>query len=290
MVTSERKIRDSLGSDILYPFQSYIQDPTSGMNVSVVGENSLRVIAQPYEYAIAQGDIADHTPFYKLGYSPASSGSQTTLWSVGTEYVWPTVPMQMEAVSSDNTNDNVGGTGVLTMHLHYLDTNYVEQLEIITLTGTIPKLTVATNIYRVNSWHANTTGTGKKAAGNIDIRNLDHTTVYSRCNAGFTRSRNSCYTVPAGKTLYISDLTFAAGYSTSGKTVRMTLHATITPYELLASTNGLFFPIFEAMLMDNILSKSIAMVRKVVEKSDLKVSVVGETNAICTSEISGWIE
>lgn len=267
-----------------------LYDQETRLFLGINGEQSLRNINQSYLMAIAQGDIPGHEQFYKIGYHPASTGSETTVWYPGTEYVFPTSGIQMEAVSTDNTQDKAGGAGALTMHLHYLDTLYNEYVETITLNGTTPVLTVATNILRVNSFHVDTAGANKKPTGNISIRNAsDHTTIYSQCASGFTRSRNSVYTVPLGKTLFITDLSFTAGYSVSGRRVRMTLHANITPYELSSSV-GLFFPVHEAIVIDNNYLKPQNSILKFVEKTDLKVSVVGESNAVCTSFIGGWLE
>lgn len=261
---------------------------TNGTPQSLIIEDGVLAVRQ-YLQAMAEGDIAQHVIFEKIGYSPASSGSQTTLWNPGTQYVFPASAIQMEAVSS-SANDASAGTGARTMMLSYLDNTYAEHTEEITLNGTTPVLTVATNILRVNSWYVNTVGSGYVSAGTISMRNAtDHTTIYSQCAAGYTRNRSSVYTVPLGKTLYITDLSFSAGYSTVGKQVRMTLHGTMTPLGTLSAVN-LFYPLHEIILMDSNYPKPLGVPIKVLATADIKVSVIGETNAVCTSYVAGWLE
>lgn len=263
-----------------------------GTPITLVGdENAIAVVNKPYTTAIAEGAVPGHVPFFKLGYSPASSATETTLWNAATEYVFPVAPIQMEVVSTDNVNDKAGGTGALSMHIHYLDNLYNPQFELVVMNGTTAVPTVATNIFRINSFHVEGVGSTGKAAGTISIRSaVDHTTIYSQCAPGFTRSRNSVFTVPKGKTLYISDLSFSAGYKTSGKQVRVTLHASIDPMGTVSTSGVLFFPYREVILMDNNYATVAQMALPLPEKTDMKVSVIGETLALTSSYVSGWLE
>ena len=89
-------------------------------------------------------------------------------------YVFPAAPMQMQIVST-SADDTAAGTGVQTIRLYYLDENYEEQQEILTLDGVTPVLTIATNILRVNKMHAGSIGSGGVAAGAISLTDVGAT-------------------------------------------------------------------------------------------------------------------
>jgi len=255
--------------------------------VPLMADNSLAVTATPYLYAIAEGAVPNHSLVRKLGYSPASTAAQTTLWNAGTEYVFPTGAITVEAISSSPSDSAGSSTGAKTIHLEYLTTGYVVSEYTFTMNGNTAVAGPA-DFFRVNSFHVKT---GKAAAGVIDLRLTGGAaTIYTQMPIGATRARNSVYTVPIGRTLYIDSLLFSAAYKTAGKTVRMTLHASITPDGVVNNTGALFFPFFEAMLVDNNVVSAANAPIIMPATTDIKVSVIGETLVQCTSEITGWLE
>jgi subtilisin family serine protease len=261
-----------------------IQNADGTVTVQVVDAGVL--ITMQYLQAIAEGYIPGHSIFRKIGYHPASTSSQTTLWNLGTEYVFPTGEISVEAVST-SANDTLLGSGAKTVHMTYLDATYAEKTFSFSMNGVTP-VVGPTDFFRVNTFHVET---GTACAGVISLRLVGGAvTVYGQMPIGSTRSRNSIYTVPLGKTVGIQNITFAAAYSTAGKEVRMTFHASVSPDETVSTTGTLFWPHFETLLMDNNIAYSANAPHIFPEKVDLKISVIGETNAICTSEITGWID
>lgn len=257
--------------------------------VPLMSDNSLLVTSVPYVFAISEGDVPDHTIKHKMGYSPASTASETTLWNPGTQYVFPAGTISVEAVSSSG-NDTAAGTGARTVHLGYLDINYTEKTWTFTMNGTTP-VAGPTDFFRVNTFHIETAGTGGAAAGVIDLRLVGApATIYSQMAAGFTRARNSVFTVPAGKVYYVENVHFSAAYKTSGKTVRMTLATSLTPEGIVSTSGTLFWPYFESMLVDGVAYDPSDAPLRFPAMTDIKVSVIGEAGAQCTSRISGWIE
>ena len=248
-----------------------------------------RVSTTDYLYSIAEGIIPGHNHWSKHGYTPASTATQSTLWDVGTEYVWPVAEQQMEVVSS-SINDDVGSTGVTSVKISYLTSTGVEKTETVTMDGTTVVPTAASDIYRVNFFTAASVGASGVAAGNITIRNLANSPVYSQISAGYTRSRSAVYTVPDTKTLYITSVALSAAYKTAGKTVRLTLQAT---YDHIANTAlgaNFFMPYSEVMLMDCAYQKEFEIPIVFPELTDIKVSFIGETLAQCTVALRGWEE
>jgi len=226
----------------------------------------------------------------KLGYNPDVDAAKEDLWSVGGLYVWPTAEMGMEIVSS-SADDAAEGTGARTVKIWYLDDAFVEKTETITLTGVTPVATVATDIYRINRFKVMTVGSGGVAAGDIDIRNIGDTPIYSRVVAGETESRDIPYTVPAGKLLNISQVTYSVGGAKTGVFGKYTLKST---YDQISGAVGtIFYPISEIGVQDGAFTITYVTPIQIPAGADLIVSIQsGATNAdaVCTIQYRGWLE
>ena len=133
--------------------------------------------------------------------------------------------VQMTLVST-SAADASGGTGIRTVEVHYLDGNWDEQTETITMNGTTGVNTVATDIKFVQDIHASTVGSGGVAAGVVTIH-LTGTpaTVYDVIDAGGNMSLTMAKMVPAGFNLYISNWTASvAGNKPTFTRLRSTDH------------------------------------------------------------------
>ena len=75
---------------------------------------------------------------------------------------------QMTIVSTD-AQDGVGGTGVLTVRVHYLDATGAEQVEDKTMNGLTGVDTAAVDMRFIQDFYALTVGTDGVAAGNITL-------------------------------------------------------------------------------------------------------------------------
>lgn len=131
---------------------------------------------------------------------------------------------QMTIVSSD-PGDDLTGIGVQKVHIEYLDTSGLPQVEVVELDGTNPVNTVATNITFVNAIHTTQVGSNGVAAGNITIYKFgDVATVYNMITIGGNMSLTTNYKVPSNKTLYLSN--WEASVSGSAKRATVRLRAT----------------------------------------------------------------
>ena len=243
----------------------------------------------PYLYAISEGLIDNHVGFSKVGYQPVSAAGQRVLWNVASDYVFPTSGSQLEIVST-SSDDNTGGTGALSVRYYYLDNTFAEKSGSVLMSGSTPVLTTETDIYRINYFRVATCGSSGAAVGTIDIRHPSDTPIFDEIAPGYTASRSLIYTVPKGKIIYISNISFSAGYSTTGKQVTFTTKAT---YDSITKTQtpGMFFlPYSEYVVQDNAISIDLQVPTRFPEGTDLKIVVSGETNAKCTAGIRGWIE
>jgi hypothetical protein len=253
-----------------------------------------QVCAQDYLQALAEGDIANHTPWEKMGYAGIAPASEIDVFPVNTAYTFSTGAAKCRCVGG--ANDNATGTGAKTVRIWYLKADYTEATTDVVLTGATPVDTTATDIFRVNAFRIvdfGSGGTNYKAAGNIDVYHATNATpIYSRILAGATRARNSIYTVPKGKTLYITSMT--CGVTKGGSTgiaATFILRATYDA-KLGALTAGLHFvPLAEINHIDGAFYKPFEMPIVLPQYTDLKVSVIAAQAAtIATAALRGWLE
>lgn len=253
---------------------------------------SVHAPQEPYLTMIAEGDITGHAPWYKNGFTSGATTSETDVWGGASAYVFPTAEMGMEVVSSDNTQDKAGGSGALTVKIYYLTAAGVAKTETVTLNGTTVVPTVATDIYRVNAFVVASTGAGGKPVGNITLRHLSDTPVYSQIAAGYTKDRSAIYTVPAGKTLYLTSIALSTLNAGADKGCRFTLRASYDDLASVALTPGVFFmPYFEIGARNGAFVREFEMPLKFVAGTDIKMAALAEAaSTTCTVAMRGWLE
>ena len=250
-------------------------------------DNKIRVSSEDYLYDIAEGNVDGHYAWSKTGFNPNVGTTEETVWAYSTQYVFPVAEMQMEVVSSDNTKDIPGGDGALLVTIYYLDGNFVERSEVVSLNGTSAVLTTHNNIYRVNGFRCTAIGTDDVPAGNITLRAAGGGTVYSYILAGYTRARNIVYTVPEGYDLYITSIMWSCADATKG--VRFINQAN---YDNIPGVPRSFFlPYHEATLYNNAFYRPLEIPTYFPEHTDIKVSVIStQAGAIADVVLRGWLE
>lgn len=257
--------------------------------------NKPRVSAMPYLYDIAEGNVSGHESWSKIGFNGDVDVGTEDMIAQGGLYVFPASAIQMDIVSSSAEDDPAKadtnpGTGIHTVTLYYLDADGVEHTEDINLNGTAAVATVATNIYRVQNMRAKVCGTGGAAAGNITLSEHSGTTYkYGYIMTGHTRMRQCVWTVPAGKTLYITSISFAVGGAAATKTAIFT---TVAKYDNKAGAARTFFlPYNEVIVEDGTYHRELEIPTKLPAGTDLKVRVQSYTaDSICTCSLRGWLE
>lgn len=254
-------------------------------------QNKLRVSSMPYLYDIAEGNVADHTPFAKLGYNGDVGSTEEDIITQGGVYPWiAAVGIALEVVSS-SADDTLAGTGVQKVKITYLDTDYSQQTQTLDMAGQTPVPLTDTSILRVNSIRATQVGTGGVAAGDITCRLVGGAaTVYRAITTGFTRGRGITYTVPLGKTLYITSVTVSSGYTTAGKVVRWIGRAQVDDTAPTVKIN-FFQPFFEIMTEDASMHRDFEIPIKIPATADLKMSAVSNgAGSYCSCALRGWVE
>jgi len=256
-----------------------------------------QVCAQDYLQSIAEGDISGHSPWEILGYSISGSTTEMDLWgggASGTGYTFPTGSDRMEAVST-HANDTAAGSGAKTVRIWYLKSDYSEATTDVVLNGTGAVATSVTDIYRVNYFRVvdfGATNTLYKACGDISLRHVADTPVYAKILGNQTRARSTIFTVPLGKTLYITSLNIGTTKgSTTGNTSMFTLRSTHDS-ELGVLIPGFYFsPHAEINHQDGSFLRTFCMPVKFTAGTDMKISVIcGQASTTVTCALRGWLE
>ena len=222
---SSHRIQDSIvGEDDAELMKSVITGLDGNnvfQNVKVSSVGNLQVDAKPYTYAIAEGEVVGHSANLKFGTrTTIAANTPSTIWEGPTAlYAYMSSAQQLKVSSTDNTNDNVGGTGALTLTIYGLDTNYAEISETITMTGTT---VVTTNLsyIRVFRAYVATCGTSYSNTGTISIKNNAGAVTQAIINIGESQTLMSIWTVPTGKVMY---LTQGTASTNSNKGARISL-------------------------------------------------------------------
>jgi hypothetical protein len=181
--------------------------------------------------------------------------------------------------------------GAHAVQINYLDGDYAQKKEICILNGSTVLTTVNANLFRINSFRVVAAGANKVPTGNISLRHINNTPVYSYITSGFNRARNAMYTVPAGKNLFVTEI--AGGYATTGNAnkefSRITTRANIDP-DSRFKTDGLMYPFTDMVSQNNTIIIPLNMPTKLPEKTDIKLSAIATATGVIITTLRGWLE
>jgi hypothetical protein len=188
--------------------------------------------------------------------------------------------------------------------LNYLDSTYTTKREIVVTNGNVANgvVTIGADIFRINSFRVMATGSAGKPTGAILLGNnsTPPTIVYSYITAGYTRARNSIYTVPANKTLYIVQWNagFAANAANKVEYARLYLRAaqymsddgTVAFRTNVTAGIAIWYPYAEVLASAGTVSVPIESPIKILPKTSLKVSAAASGVGVASSIMRGWLE
>lgn len=169
----------------------------------------------PVEFAtrVVMGEIPGYRSVFVPGFNLDVGDTLEDITQTGNTVI-PLVTgsaATLEVVSSSSSDKMVVGTGVRQIKIHGLDANFNEINEVLNISGTAAVQTTL-QYKRINAMHASLVGSyGNVAVGNIDIRGIGGTPIYSRIGAGGNMSLQAHFTVPAGHDAYVME--WAAGAS-----------------------------------------------------------------------------
>lgn len=273
--------------------QRLLDDGTVAQGVILLTQQGGNAFESP-DFSISL--VGNHNGYYPnrrrwqmIGRDNLIGNVRGTLWEGPTPfYPLPAAGLRM-SVKSTSPNDIAGGTNVRKVRLVYLDPLYIEHEEIITLNGTVAVLTAATDIFRVNLFHAYEIGAGLVSAGDISLTNTEETVTYGIMTAGLNTARQSIYTVPDGWWLYITGWAASSG-SAGSHWCQMGISATVMDGILLP---GCFLTKGELNTQNNNGFVDFSVPIPLPPHTDVTVSAVADAqnaNVFGISSVFGWLE
>lgn len=171
----------------------------------------------PYGYnnnwnaGMANGELEGQRVVRMIGYNPTVTVESIIIWQGDRVYSFPTTQASLDVVSTsvwdDPTTIEVGGagTGIKTVYVSGLNSNWSATFETITLNGTTDVYSTV-KFLRINDVYALTWGTGLVAAGDISVKAMTAgNPLLAQVSARSNQSLSAIYSVPTGEAAYIMD-------------------------------------------------------------------------------------
>ena len=169
--------------------------------------------AEPFDLAVAKGDIAKHRALNKFGSNTSiKSTAFESIVSHGGIYDWATAAQVLEIFSSDS-DDTAAGTGARKIIVSSgLDSNYDEMADQeVTLNGTTPVDVHVSNTYlrQSRAWVSDQ-GSSETNEGTITIRQKTSLKIMSTIEPLKGQTLLAIWTVPNGHKLYLKSYYFTS--------------------------------------------------------------------------------
>ena len=238
---------------------------------------------QEFYLKVAKGDYYNISTVFKFGRSNAVGLTEIPIWDGDAAYTFLDTAEYIN-VSSTSVNDTALGSGARTLIMYGLDANFNEISEVITLNGTTP--VKSTNQYlRLFRALILTSGTntpvGGANLGIISFTGFTTATLQARIKANEGQTLMAIYTVPAGKTAFITGGVFSVG---SGKSCTFR-----GKFRNCLGTTCAFSNKFTIEMYESSQYLPFATPLRVPEKTDMLITGVNGTPEISASASWGMI-
>lgn len=161
----------------------------------------------PWGLQVARGLVSGATSINIFAAAANVSTTTQTMWEgLPTAYAFPATAIRMNVASTSAVD-----TGTAKIFISGLDANWALLTETVTMNGTTNVLTTGTFL-RINSITMLTPASGQTSnVGVITVKNPGSGVVYAQMAATYGRSAMSLYSVPAGYTLYVTNINAYSG-------------------------------------------------------------------------------
>jgi hypothetical protein len=164
-----------------------------------------------YQDFVARGYELGSTYIFKFGRNDAVSTTLEDIWDGGSTYDGWLDTGSTITVLADNAADVAAGTGVQSVRILGLDSDYAPISEDVTMNAdTTAGSSSLTAFYRVNRVYGLSAGTGEINAGDIVLTASTGGNEVARMTAGSGQTLMSLWTVPAGYDMIIEDMELTA--------------------------------------------------------------------------------
>lgn len=169
------------------------------------------LVTMSWPEAVSHGLITGATPFSTNGdYTAGGAVTDIPVNTAGAVNISLT-GAQMSFVST-SVNDTAAGTGMRQLQMSYIEHGTLRSVtETITLNGTTPVLSVATNIRFINSLTGVSYGSGGKNAGVITATNGGLT--YGHIATGYRVQKSAYRMIPTGKIFFPDEIVASSNSS-----------------------------------------------------------------------------
>lgn len=175
-------------------------------------------IPEDFALEVARGNVPGASCVLKFGMNEDIDTGSTPeeIWSYGGAYTFPTVAAPVR-VNSTDAADTSAGTGARTITIQGLDSNYAEVSVDVTMNGTSDVDTTNQTFIRVNRAFVKTAGTSEYNVGDIRIRHQGGgAPIVAEIPATYGQTEMAIYTIPAGKSGYLTSFSGAITKKNSG--------------------------------------------------------------------------
>ena len=230
---------------------------------------------------IAAGLVDGYSNIHKFGRNPNVGGAPETIWQNGGVYSYLSAASTVYVSAVDATNDNPTGTGARTVTVQGLDTNYnvvEETLSVNNTEGSVEFLRVfrafvatAGSILTNDDIIKISTGAGGTGTILATIGIIGTGTTF-----GLGQTQLALYTIPAGKTGYLTN------WQVGGGTYNDSITATLLAREL----DGADVPFRSRDIMDvpgGFHTRNYAVPYRFPEKTDIEVRAIASTGSVVSS-------
>lgn len=283
----------SIKTDVRTPYQTlnymkYVEiendsryPPVTGGAEQGIFNKSAILVQQvdPFNTGIGSG-TGDQDFIEKFGANLSVGANLETIWEPGGIYEYLTTASVVSAVSDEAGDTAPSGTGARTIELQGLDANYNTITEIISTGGTGGGASSSQQFLRIYRALVRTAGSTESNEGLIQVK-AGSTTVISigthgtgANKEGFGQSQTSVYTVPAGKTGYLTQWSVGSSVYNSGVQAFFNVSET---------DDGNVLRIKDVMFLNNFSIKDYKVPLQIPEKADVEVRAYNNATGIPVS-------
>ena len=260
-----------------HQFPNYqLNDVHQAMDYNAAGQPILRTSGDTFSWAIniSAGNVNGISYIEKFGMNTDVDANKETIWDGGDIYTY-IATAETVTVTSSSGSDSAAGTGARTVEVQGLNSSY----EVVTETLTVGGAGGTVEFLRVFRARVITAGTDGVNVGNVSVTSDDTSTVLAIIGvdgagsnaAGRGQTFMALYTIPAGKTGYLTQWTVGSGkQNTDAVAFILSRDATVTD----AAFNSKDIITVSATTY----SKNYTIPLQFTEKTDIEVRAYSGTN------------
>jgi len=238
---------------------------------------------------IARGYVDGSEPFGAYGKKVVSSATGVGLLWADDDWSIPATEGEILRIVSTDDEDGIGGDGIRSLVLHYLDADLEPQQEEVIMTGTTEVNTTATDIRFLQCAHVHTYGETRAAEGVISFTNLADTKKYNEIGVAEVRCSSTARMVPAGKRAVIVGL---VGSSVSGTAAASSLISIAVTYFAGHdyTADAMLIPVGTVGIQDNAVTYNLPIPHIAPEGTIVAMTCETDKGSTMIGDWFGWLE